>query len=144
MEDIEKRKTRKRNYAKTEKQKEYRRNYMREWRKNNREKYNAWAKEYNKENGHKWVTHSKEWQRTYLLKRQYNLTDEDFILLLEKQNNKCYICGKENLIDSKRLHVDHDHTTGKVRGLLCSRCNGALGWYELYAEQINMYLNKMW
>ena len=146
MEDAEKRRIRKRNYAKTDKQREYRREYMRKWREQNREKYNAWAKEYNKNNGYKWETHTKEWKKYYSLKKKYNLTEEDFLYLLEKQQNKCYICGKHNSDILRGLAVDHDHITGKIRGLLCSKCNSALGWYENNFEKINEYLanDKMW
>ncbi len=42
------------------------------------------------------------------------------------QNGVCAICSRLNL-SGRRLAVDHDHATGKVRGLLCSRCNSAIG-----------------
>lgn len=66
------------------------------------------------------------------LKQKYNLSLEDYDILLYKQNNKCAICGKENKITennilSKGLHVDHCHKTGKVRGLLCYLCNTMIG-----------------
>lgn len=58
----------------------------------------------------------------------YGLTQEDFDTLLRKQEYKCFSCGKTHK-DHKndRLFVDHCHTTGKVRGLLCNNCNFALG-----------------
>lgn len=58
--------------------------------------------------------------------------------------NKCEICGKENVICSKRVNlcVDHDHSTNKFRGLLCSVCNRQLGWFEKNKENIEKYLNK--
>lgn len=45
------------------------------------------------------------------------------------QNNLCAIC-KDELPEGKHCHVDHDHTTGKVRGLLCHHCNTALGLFD--------------
>ena len=55
----------------------------------------------------------------------------------------CLICGEEEFSRSeKRHHVDHCHKTGKVRGLLCQRCNLKLGWYEKYQDQINSYLMR--
>lgn len=62
------------------------------------------------------------------LKARYNISIEQYNILLEVQNNRCAICGipgSENY--SKKLCVDHDHKTGKVRGLLCQRCNWLLG-----------------
>lgn len=66
--------------------------------------------------------------RLWNLKRKYNLTAEDYERLLVGQNGRCAIC----LTDSPggpggTFHVDHDHATGVVRGLLCSSCNAALG-----------------
>ena len=58
----------------------------------------------------------------------YGLTEEDFNTLLKKQEYKCFCCSKEHKEHkSERLFVDHCHTTGKIRGLLCHHCNFALG-----------------
>lgn len=53
------------------------------------------------------------------------MTREAYDQLFEKQQGLCAICKKE---DNIRLCVDHDHVTGKVRGLLCKNCNGLLGY----------------
>ena len=58
------------------------------------------------------------------LKRTYGITDDDYWGLLEFQGRGCAICGTQP--KTKHLHVDHDHKTGKVRGLLCNSCNGRL------------------
>jgi hypothetical protein len=58
------------------------------------------------------------------IKRQYGLSAESYFKLLEHQKSKCAVCRKK---PSSRLHVDHDHKTGKIRGLLCSGCNFTLG-----------------
>jgi hypothetical protein len=67
----------------------------------------------------------------YFLKREWGLSREDFEKLLAKQGGGCAIC-KKTLADSRgrRLYVDHDHVSGKIRGLLCSRCNVCLGQFE--------------
>lgn len=69
--------------------------------------------------------------RNNKLKNQYGLTIEDLEKMLRDQGNKCAICGKEIFLSgpSKKItaHVDHDHKTGKVRGLLCHACNIGLG-----------------
>lgn len=67
-----------------------------------------------------------------------------------KVHTRCEICGKnlEESISSKskyhpkRLCIDHNHDTSKFRGILCSRCNRQLGWYEKFSQEINDYLNK--
>jgi hypothetical protein len=52
-------------------------------------------------------------------------TDADYVRILEAQDGHCALCPSEP--KTRRLHFDHDHRTGKVRGLLCHRCNRALG-----------------
>ena len=58
--------------------------------------------------------------------RQYRLTIDDYNEMLEKQNGVCAIC-KTNPYPHKKLCVDHDHSTGVVRGLLCDLCNRGIG-----------------
>lgn len=55
------------------------------------------------------------------IEKTYGLTSAQYDALLELQGGKCAICRAKPV--SKRLAVDHDHKTGEVRGLLCSRCN---------------------
>lgn len=57
---------------------------------------------------------------------QYGITISEFNLLLEVQANKCATCLREGA-DKNPLCIDHDHESGKVRGLLCRNCNLALG-----------------
>jgi hypothetical protein len=57
---------------------------------------------------------------------KYGLSQESFDFLIEKQKQKCAICGKEGW-NGHGPHVDHDHVTGNVRGILCNNCNSALG-----------------
>ena len=68
------------------------------------------------------------------LKRLYGITVEQYDDILAKQDGKCAICGSESLYSRSykstaraKLSVDHCHATGKIRGLLCTRCNRALG-----------------
>lgn len=65
--------------------------------------------------------------RSYNLQNRFGITVEDYNKMLESQEGKCKICGGS---DKKRLAVDHNHLTGKVRGLLCSACNKALGGFQ--------------
>lgn len=59
--------------------------------------------------------------------RSHGLTLEDYNRESEKQKHVCAICGKKN---KRYLCVDHDHKTGKFRGLLCDRCNQGLGSFQ--------------
>lgn len=69
-------------------------------------------------------------QSAYLM-RCYGITAKDYADMYEKQEGLCAICGGEGFTMKKmhtlKLVVDHCHTTGKVRGLLCHNCNRALG-----------------
>lgn len=83
------------------------------WRENNRDKYNAKMRAYN----------SKNYQRLRIMR--YNLTPKEHARMLLEQKGVCAICG--DLPKGKRpLAIDHNHTTEKVRGLLCYGCNRAL------------------
>ena len=61
------------------------------------------------------------------LKRLYGITLDEHTQMYEEQNGRCAICGNEGNGKWKRLCVDHCHSTGKVRKLLCHHCNTALG-----------------
>lgn len=75
------------------------------------------------------------------LKNYYNITVEEYNIMLEKQDGVCFICNKSNT-NGYHLCVDHDHKTGEIRGLLCITCNRNLGWHEKYLNNINKYLMK--
>ena len=85
------------------------------WQKNNPDRYNFL-----------------QWRSA--LKRKYNITVEDYEKLLAIQNEVCAIClNPETYVYNDRqyrLAVDHCHTTGKVRGLLCKDCNQILGRFN--------------
>ena len=68
--------------------------------------------------------------------KSYGITNEDFNLLLKKQNYKCAIC-KTSTWGRISPSIDHCHSTGKVRGLLCNRCNRVLGFLEDSVELLN-------
>lgn len=76
----------------------------------------------------------------YRLKHFYNMTADQYNKLNEQQHGLCAICENPPRGKMKRLSVDHDHTTGKVRGLLCITCNRSLGWHE--NDEWSMKANK--
>jgi RNA polymerase-binding transcription factor DksA len=78
------------------------------------------------------------------LKRKYGMTIADYERMFDAQGGVCAICG-EPRPEERTLHVDHDHETGVIRGLLCFRCNNALGdfreEYELFQRAAD-YLDR--
>lgn len=64
--------------------------------------------------------------RKYHFRIEYGITIEEFDRMVSVQNGACAICGDV----PERLRVDHDHSTGKIRGLLCHSCNIALGHFK--------------
>ncbi len=93
-------------------------------RRDNPEKYKAKATKYYQENRARCLADA----RRRKFKRKYNMTIEDYDQMLTAQHGLCAICEKPKKF--KRLFVDHDHTTGAVRGLLCFKCNTGLGGFE--------------
>jgi hypothetical protein len=69
-------------------------------------------------------------QHKVQLNRKYGITPEIYQEMLDKQGGKCAICGTNSCSTGRRLAVDHCHTTGKVRGLLCAHCNTAIGKFN--------------
>ncbi len=68
------------------------------------------------------------------LKNHYGMTPEQHRAMYVAQNGCCGLCKKP--VKYGEIHTDHDHKTGKVRGLLCCRCNTALGLFETCGAKI--------
>lgn len=64
------------------------------------------------------------------LKLRYGITAADYGEILASQDGLCAICGKPPVEGSRKLVVDHDHSTGRVRGLIHYRCNSAIGFLD--------------
>ncbi len=86
------------------------------------------------------------------LKRKYGIDTETYQKMLAEQDNRCAICRKDFLQKKKKVWnrndeptVDHCHKTGKVRGILCRRCNLLLSTIEdnNFVQKANQYLNKL-
>lgn len=120
--------------------------YMRQYQKDNREAIKANNDRYRErnrarlaekrakpENRAKARAQTKRWRarltasekRDRRLRKLYGITAADFDRMLEAQRHCCAICG--DALRPCSTHIDHDHATGRVRGVLCSRCNQGIG-----------------
>jgi hypothetical protein len=89
----------------------------RDYRKSNPEKMKAFDKLYAAQ---KWIAH---------LRRKYRITIKEYEDMLSLQSGKCAICGTDKSGGrTDKMHVDHNHSSKEVRGLLCSSCNQMLGY----------------
>lgn len=87
------------------------------------------------EKGRKWKSaHPERYRnvdRNTALKRVYGISESDYEKILAAQDGGCRICGSVELEKKKKvLSIDHDHKTGKVRGILCNKCNQGLGMFK--------------
>lgn len=87
-----------------------------------RERMNVYQRSYRAKQGPRY----KRMQKDSDLKIRYKISIEDYERMFEAQGGVCFLCNKINE-DGKLLAVDHCHTTGKIRGLLCRPCNCAIG-----------------
>lgn len=77
-----------------------------------------------------------------LIEKKYGIQYSEYLALDAAQNGVCAIC-RNPCTCGRKLAVDHDHATGKVRGLLCSRCNRGLGLFKespVYLQAAKDYL----
>lgn len=120
---------------------EYIKEYRKKYHLKNKEKLNAKSRKYQQDNklrlnALKRVYNKKNYQRfkkrywNNKLKFNYGITLEQYNQIFEQQQGRCAICGIEQIKTMKRFAVDHNHITNKVRGLLCNRCNLAIGLFE--------------
>lgn len=90
---------------------------VKQWRKENPEKRKLQSQKESKKD----YCHNKHLQNTY------GITFSEYMEMFNEQMGKCLICKRHQIDFKKRLFVDHCHTTGKIRGLLCQQCNMCLG-----------------
>ena len=110
------------------------------------ESHRKWAKknpEKIKESQKTWKERHPDKRKLYTRNsriRKYGISPETYYEMLKNQGNECAICkGKST---RRAMNIDHDHKTGKVRGLLCDRCNLRLGFIEdeNFSEKALQYL----
>jgi hypothetical protein len=119
---------------------------VRKWQEANREKARAATRAWREKNPEKVKELNKRWRalrtpealsaydresyrrykRALHLKNKFAITEEQYDGMMAAQNHKCALCDRTDS-PTKRLAVDHNHTTGKVRALLCDRCNRGIG-----------------
>ena len=83
-------------------------------------------KEVRKEQAVQNIGELKQYDRASNLKRMYGISIQEWNIKLEQQKGVCAIC-QGTCVSGRRLSVDHDHRTGKIRELLCGNCNHGLG-----------------
>ena len=96
---------------------------VKKWQQENSERLNAYRRDYRQRPDRKRA------DRDGHLRRKFGITIDDYERMLAEQNDGCAICGASEP-DNGSLHVDHDHDSGVVRGLLCVSCNNALGAFR--------------
>jgi hypothetical protein len=109
----------------------------------NKEKRLKYYREHKKEHaeyGKKYRQEHKEkiapQRENYRLVKKYGITLAERDVMYNAQNGRCAICGEQHNV----LCVDHDHSTGKIRELLCKKCNRKLGMLEYDMDRIHVML----
>lgn len=78
----------------------------------------------------KWQRNNPDKRRNQRLLKDYGITLERYNAMREQQGGLCAVCGSRCIKHGDRLSVDHDHESGRVRGLLCDPCNNGLGRFR--------------
>jgi hypothetical protein len=93
----------------------------------------------------RWARNNQDKVKSYRVKsrirRKYGISPDQYEALLHSQNGVCAICQREH--KRRRLNIDHCHKTGAVRGLLCDRCNLAIGLLRDQREVIARVLEYL-
>lgn len=107
--------------------------YGKKWYEENRDSELARGREYYTKVGKQKKLESYPERRRRILKSRYGITPERFNELFENQHGRCAIC-KETYHTT--LHIDHNHSNGQIRGLLCNNCNRGLGHFKENPEYL--------
>ena len=112
-----------------------------QWRANNPDKRKEQKRRHYLKNKDKIDQQAKDWyhnnkERYYgnTIKRKYGLTLNEYNALRLEQDYKCAICGDHEEVVGKKMYVDHNHNTKKIRKLLCAKCNVGIGMLKDSAE----------
>lgn len=77
-------------------------------------------------------------RRARNLRAHYGLSEADYNTMAESQKHACAVCGGTPTGKYGRFNVDHDHKTGKIRGLLCAKCNVGLGSFDDSSDKLRL------
>lgn len=111
-------------------------------KKNNRVWYQN-NKQKNKDRSDKWKEENPAKYREWNLKRRFGISLEEYDTILYSQGCCCAICGIHRDYINEHLSVDHCHSSGKIRGLLCKSCNSGLGFFQDDLEIMNKALKYL-
>jgi len=89
------------------------------------------------------ITYNSQVKWKWNMKSTFNLTVEDYNILFDKQQGNCAICKRHQTEFKKRLAIDHCHKTNKIRGLLCSSCNTAIGLLKDDVESLSSAIDYL-
>ena len=81
-------------------------------------------------------------EKGYQIKKNYGITIEKYNEMLNSQSNRCLICNNE-FKPIKDTYIDHNHITGKVRGLLCIKCNSGIGYFKDNIEKLKLAIKYL-
>lgn len=110
--------------------------YNKQWKKDNPEKVKLLQERYNKRNPFA--------NRAAIIKNKFNMSSEDYENMLLDQKGSCKICKRQsNNKSQKHFHIDHCHETGKIRGLLCNKCNMGLGMFNDNIELLKIAIDYL-
>ena len=99
-----------------------RNSYHKIWYDKNKDKLRRYSK--------KRYIKNKQYHYEYRIKKTFDISIEEYNEMFSKQNGECAICGIHQKDLNRRLAIDHCHTTNKIRGLLCGKCNCGIGNLE--------------
>jgi hypothetical protein len=107
------------------------------WRQENEKAYRAKKRAYYLKNKDRISAKAKQWDLDHPeeswandIRYRFGITRDTYYAMLSEQGGVCKICGGKPTGRRNRLSVDHDHTTGIIRGLLCEHCNRGLGCFK--------------
>jgi len=112
----------------------------------NRQKWSEENREYQTEYFKDYYQKNKRAQQGKRLEKKYGITIDDYEAILVAQKGACAVCCSVTARGNGKFHVDHDHKTGKVRGLLCHDCNVGLGNFKDSPELLeaaSTYLRRL-